>query len=76
MAPKIWDLAPKEMKQITTLNEFKAQNQNLEVRKLSLPTLQNLPSTNRVHYIMIFNMPVVLLRVRGSLSGKVNAAEI
>ena len=25
MAPKIWDLAPKEMKQVTTLREFKAK---------------------------------------------------
>ena len=25
MAPKFWNLVPKEMKQITTLNEFKAQ---------------------------------------------------
>ena len=25
MAPKIWDLVPKEMKQVTTLNEFKAK---------------------------------------------------
>ena len=39
MAPKIWDLAPKEMKQVTTLNELKAKIKNLEVRKLSLPTL-------------------------------------
>ena len=40
MGPKIWNLVPKEMKQITTLNEFKAnKNQNLEVRRASLPTL-------------------------------------
>ena len=25
MAPKIWNLVPKEMKQVTTLNEFKAK---------------------------------------------------
>ena len=25
MTPKIWDLVPKEMKQVTTLNEFKAK---------------------------------------------------
>ena len=25
MAPKIWGLVPKEMKQVTTLNEFKAK---------------------------------------------------
>ena len=25
MAPKIWDLVPKEMKQVTTLNQFKAK---------------------------------------------------
>ena len=28
MAPKIWDLIPKEMKQVTTLNEFKAKIKN------------------------------------------------
>ena len=39
MAPKILDLLPKEMKQVTTLNEFKAKNQNLRFRELSLPTL-------------------------------------
>ena len=27
MAPKIWDLVPKEMKQVPTLNEFKAKIQ-------------------------------------------------
>ena len=25
MGPKIWDLVPKKMKQVTTLNEFKAK---------------------------------------------------
>ena len=25
MAPKIWDLVPKEIKQVTTLNKFKAK---------------------------------------------------
>ena len=25
MAPKTWDLAPNEMRQVTTLNEFKAK---------------------------------------------------
>ena len=25
MAPKIWDLVPKEMKQVTTLNKFKVK---------------------------------------------------
>ena len=25
MAPKIWDFVPKEMKQVTTLNEFQAK---------------------------------------------------
>ena len=34
---------------------IQGQNQNLEVRKLSLPTLQNLPSIERLHY-MSFNM--------------------
>ena len=38
MAPKIWNLVIKEMKQIPTLNDSR-QNQNLEVRKLSLSTL-------------------------------------
>ena len=28
MALKIWDLAPKEIKQVTTLNEFKAKIKN------------------------------------------------
>ena len=31
MAPKIWDLVPKEMKEVTTLNEFKAK---IKIRKL------------------------------------------
>ena len=38
MAPKIWNLVTKEMKQIPTLNDSR-QSQNLEVRKLSLSTL-------------------------------------
>ena len=35
MAPKIWNLVPKEMKQITTVNEFKA--------KLKIWELENCP---------------------------------
>ena len=36
MAPKIWDLVPKEMKQVPTLNEFKA--------KIKIWKLENFPS--------------------------------
>ena len=35
MAPKIWDLVPKEMKQVTTLNEFRA--------KIKIWKLENCP---------------------------------
>ena len=35
MAPKIWNLVPKEMKQVTTLNEFKA--------KIKIWKLENCP---------------------------------
>ena len=35
MAPEIWNLVPKEMKQITTVNEFKA--------KLKIWELENCP---------------------------------
>ena len=35
MTPKIWNLVPKEMKQITTLNEFKA--------KIKIWKLENYP---------------------------------
>ena len=35
MSPKIWDLVPKEMKQFTTLNEFKA--------KIKIWKLENCP---------------------------------
>ena len=35
MAPKIWDLLPKKMKQVTTLNEFKA--------KIKIWKLENYP---------------------------------
>ena len=48
---KIWDLVPKEKKQITTMNEFKTKIKIWKLRKLSLPTLQNLPFTDRLHYI-------------------------
>ena len=34
---------------------IQGQNQNLEIGKLPLPTLQNLPSTDRLHYIMPLN---------------------
>ena len=41
------------------------QNQNLEVRKLSLLTMQNLPFTDRAHYMMSFKMSnVVRMRDR------------
>ena len=36
MTPKIWGLVPKEMKQVTTLNEFKA--------KMKIWKLENFPS--------------------------------
>ena len=53
------------------------RNPTLAVRKLSMSTLYNLPSTDRVHYIMSFNMTnAVCLRVRGSLSGNFNTTEI
>ena len=48
---KNWDFVPKEMKLVTTLDKFKAKSR-LKVRKMSLPTLQNLPSTDRLHYVM------------------------
>ena len=35
MVPKIWDLVPKEMEQVTTLNEFKA--------KIKIWKLENCP---------------------------------
>ena len=35
MAPKFWDLLPKEMRQVTTLNEFKA--------KIKIWKLENCP---------------------------------
>ena len=75
MAQKIWNLVPKEMKQITTLNEFKAK---IKIWKLeNCPCRLCKPSTDRVHYIMPFYMTnVVRLRVRGSLSGNINTAEI
>ena len=28
MAPKIWDLAPKELKQVTTMNEFRPKSKS------------------------------------------------
>ena len=51
MGTTIWDFVPKEKKQITTMNEFKTKIKIWKLRKLSLPTLQNLPSTDRLHYI-------------------------
>ena len=39
IAPKICDLVPKEMKQVTTPNEVKTKIKNQKVRKLSPPTL-------------------------------------
>ena len=51
---------PNVMKQVTTLNEFKAKNQIVEVIKLSLLTLQNLLSTGRLHYVMSFDMTNVI----------------
>ena len=57
MGPKIWDLVPKEMKQVTTLNEFKAKFKiwKLENCLYQELTLKNLPSTDRIHHIMPFN---------------------
>ena len=45
MAPKILDLAPKEMKRVTTLNEFKAK---IKVWPCRL-------SRTYFHYVMSFN---------------------
>ena len=54
IGPKIWELISKEIQQITTLNEFKAEIK-IGIKKLCLPTLQNLPFTNRFHYTFSFN---------------------
>ena len=39
MAPKIWNLEPKEMKQISTLNEFKAK---IKIWKLEYVSLEKM----------------------------------
>ena len=51
---KNWDFVPRELKLVTTLDKFKVKSR-LKVRKMSLTTLQNLPSTDRLHYVMPFN---------------------
>ena len=39
MVPKMWDFIPKEMKQVTTLNKFKAKIKLWKLENLSLPAL-------------------------------------
>ena len=75
MVQKIWDLVSKEMKQVTTLNKFKAK---IKIWKLEIiPTDSVELTADRVHYITLFNMiKVVLLRVSGCLGGNINTAEI
>ena len=78
MGSKIWNVVPKEIKQIITLNALKAI--------IKIWKLENCPcricrtyllSTDKVHCIMLFNMNnVVRLSVRGSLSGNIDTAEI
>ena len=34
MSPKIWDLVPKKMKQLTTLNEFKTKIKNWKLENI------------------------------------------
>ena len=56
---------------------IQGQNQHLEVKKLPLTTLKNLPFTDRLHYIIFLNTTdVVRLRARSSLSGNINAAAV
>ena len=56
------------MNQVTTLNEFKAEIKNLEVRKLYLPILKNLTSTDRLNtYCVLTQSNVVRLKVRGTV---------
>ena len=76
MAPKIQELVPKEMKQVTTLNEFKAKIKIWKLENCSCRLCRTyLPQIGFI-YIMHFNMTNVLrLRERGSLSGN-NTAEI
>ena len=75
MAPRIWDLVPKEMRQVTILNEFKAkiwksENSPCRLCRTYLPA-------DRAHYITLFNLiNIIRLRVGGSLCGNINTAEI
>ena len=62
---------------------IQGQNKNFEVRKLSLPTLQNLSSTNRLHYTMTYvngndtaQTYVIWLRTRGTLSDNTSAVVV
>ena len=52
-----WDLGPCTQRDDASYYSkwVQGQNQNLEVRKLSLPTLLNFAFTDRLHYIMSFN---------------------
>ena len=79
MGPKIWDLVPKEMKQVTTLNEFKT--------KIKIWKLENCPYRLSRTYLpqicfitqclfLLTQTNVVRLRARGTLSGNTSAAVI
>ena len=49
MAPKIWDLLPKKMKQVTTLNEFKAKIKIWKLKNCPCPLCRTyLPQTGLI----------------------------
>ena len=49
MAPKIWDLLPKKMKQVTTLNEFKAKIKIWKLKNCPYPLCRTyLPQTGLI----------------------------
>ena len=71
MAPKIWDLVPKEMKQVTTLNEFKAK---IKIWKLNCPCQLCRTYLPQIGFINRTNCRSI--ESRGSVSDSTNAAVI
>ena len=75
MGPQIWDLVPKQTKQVTTLDEFKIKIWKLKDCPYRLSRTY-LPQICFITWCFLTQTNVVRLRARGTLSGNASTAVI
>ena len=77
MGPEIWGLVPKQMKQVTTLNEFQAKIKTWKLENCpSWLSRTYLPQVRFTILCLSTQTNVVRLRARGTLSGNTSPVVI